>query len=387
MTCIPYGKQWIDAEDIKAVVKVLKSDWLTQGPVIEQFEQAVAQYCSARYAVAVANATAALHLACLAAGLGTGDRLWTSPNTFVASANCALYCGARPDFVDIDHRTYNIRIEALETKLSKAEQDGELPKIVIPVHFAGQSCDMRAIHRLRQKYNFVVIEDACHALGGTYCGKKIGACDFSDMVVFSFHPVKAITTGEGGIILTNRENFYQKLCRLRTHGITRDPHYMQGDSEGAWYYQQIELGFNYRITDIQAALGMNQLQRLDQFVARRRELVQRYNNAFINLPLVLPWQHPDTCSAFHLYVIRLKLNELRITRKAVFDALRQRNIGVNVHYIPVYTQPYYRRLGFPFGEYPETEKYYEEAMTLPLYPAMSLEDQDYVIQAVNDVLV
>jgi len=383
---IPYGKQWITDEDINAVVKVLRGDWLTQGPAIEQFEQAIAKYCGAKYAVAVSNGTAALHIACLAAGLSPGDRLWTSPNTFVASANCALYCGAQPDFVDIDPKTYNMSVGALEAKLSEAEKDGLLPEIVVPVYFAGQSCEMKPIDRLSKKYNFTLLEDATHAIGGEYQGNKIGSCEFSDMAVFSFHPVKIITTGEGGMVLTNNEDIYQKLLCLRTHGITRNPQYMVGVSEGPWYYQQIELGMNYRITDIQAALGMSQLRRIDEFIAHRHELVRRYNEAFNNLPVVLPWQHPDTYSAFHLYVIRLKLHEIQKTRREVFEALRQKKIHVNVHYIPVHTQPYYRKLGFKSGDYPEAEKYYEETVTLPLYPAMSFEEQNYVIQTVKEVL-
>ena len=383
---LPYGRQWINEDDIEAVVKALRSDWLTQGPVIEQFEQAIAEYCGAKYAVAVSNGTAALHLACLAARLGPGDTLWTSPNTFVASANCSLYCGAQPDFVDIDPRTYNMNVAALKAKLSQAEQERRLPKIVAPVHFAGQSCEMEAIYALSQQYGFMILEDASHAIGGRYKDKPVGSCEFSDMAVFSFHPVKIITTGEGGMILTNNEELYQKLLRLRTHGITRNPKDMEGESEGNWYYQQIELGFNYRITDIQAALGLSQLQRIDGLVARRHELVQRYNQALADLPINLPYQHPDAYSAFHLYVIRLRLNEIQKTRKEVFDALRQKKIGVNVHYIPVHTQPYYRKLGFSTGDYPEAETYYKETITLPLYPAMSEDDQNYVSRAIRTIL-
>lgn len=386
MDVIPYGKQWINEEDIQSVIDVLRGDWLTQGPTIERFERAVAEYCGAQYAVAVSNATAGLHLACLAAGLGPGDRLWTSPNTFVASANCALYCGAQVDFVDIDPRTYNMDVRALATKLSRAEKDGTLPKIVVPVHFAGQSCEMERIYHLAKTYNFTVLEDASHAIGGEYKGEKIGGCQFSDMAVFSFHPVKIITTGEGGIVLTNDGTIYQRLLRLRTHGITRNPLDMEGVSEGPWYYQQIELGMNYRLTDMQAALGLSQLRRIEQFVTRRHELAQRYNEALADLPLVLPWQHPDTYSAFHLYVIRLNLHEIHQTRREVFETLRQRKIKVNVHYIPVHTQPYYRKLGFRYGAYPEAERYYAEALTLPLYPAMSEEEQDYVIKTLKEVL-
>lgn len=386
MNMIPYGRHWIDKEDIEAVVGVLKGNWLTQGPYVEQFEHAVAEYCKVKYAVAVSSGTAALHIACLAAGLGKGDTLWTSPNTFVASANCALYCGAKPDFVDIDSCTYNISINALEAKLSESGEMGRLPKIVIPVHFAGQSCEMEKIHWLSKKYGFTVIEDACHAIGGSYKGMKIGSCTFSDMAVFSFHPVKIITTGEGGMILTNNNDLYQKLILLRTHGITRNSAFMEGESEGDWYYQQIELGMNYRITDIQAALGLSQLRRIDKFVSRRHELVQRYNETLSDIPLTLPWQHPDTYSAFHLYVVRLKLKEISKTRKEVFDFLRKKGIGVNVHYIPVHTQPYYRKLGFPSGQFPEVERYYEEAVTLPLFPSMTEEEQDYIISVLRETL-
>lgn len=386
MKIIPYGRQWIEEKDIRAVVNVLKSDYLTQGPVIEQFESAVAKYCGAKYAVAVSSGTAALHIACLAAELGKGDILWTSSNTFVASANCALYCGAKPDFVDIDPHTYNISVDAMKAKLSKAEKNDSLPKVVVPVHIAGQSCDMEQIYRLGKDYNFTIIEDACHAIGGSYKGMKIGSCKFSDMAVFSFHPVKIVTTGEGGMVLTNKEDLYQKLIRLRTHGITRDTQFMEDESDGPWYYQQIELGMNYRMTDIQAALGLSQLDRIDEFVVRRRELVYRYNELFSDFPLTIPWQNSDAHSAFHLYVVRLKLDKIKKTRREVFEELREKGIGVNVHYIPVHIQPYYRRLGFSYGQFPEAEKYYEEAITIPLYPSMAENEQDYVVETLREVL-
>jgi UDP-4-amino-4,6-dideoxy-N-acetyl-beta-L-altrosamine transaminase len=383
---IPYGRQSISDEDIKAVVNVLRSDWLTQGPVIKQFEQDVADYCGARYAVAVNSATSALHIACLAAGLGPGDTLWTSPNTFVASANCGLYCGAGVDFVDIDPYTYNLSVERLEEKLVAAQQNGTLPKLLIPVHFSGQSCDMARIADLAKIYGFRVVEDASHAIGGRYRQTVIGSCSYSDMTVFSFHPVKIITTGEGGMVLTNSRKLYKKLARLRSHGITRDPALMEEDSHGPWYYQEIELGFNYRMTDMQAALGLSQLKRLDEFVARRQQLVDRYNQALSNLPLVLPYQHPDVYSAFHLYVIRLKLNAMKINRRQVFEELRASGIGVNVHYIPVHTQPYFRTLGFNAGDFPEAEKYYKNAISLPMFPELSEKDQDYVIDTLRDIL-
>lgn len=390
---IPYGRQDIAAADIAAVVETLQSDWLTQGPAIELFEQAVADYCGAKYAVAACNATAALHIACLAAGLEQGDTLWTSPNTFVASANCALYCGAAVDFVDIDPATYNLNVSALEQKLECANKEGRLPKVVVPVHFSGQSCDMEAIAALSRRYGFSVIEDAAHAIGGSYRDKAIGSCEFSEMAVFSFHPVKIITTGEGGMILTNRKDLYEKLQRLRSHGITRDARLMQGESHGAhdeprgsWYYQQIELGYNYRMTDIQAALGASQMARLDEFVQRRHELAARYQDLLQGLPLTLPWQHPDTHSSFHLYVIRLQLDKLAKSHRQVFEELRGAGIGVNLHYIPVHLQPYYRQFGFRSGDFPEAEKYYSEAITLPLYPGLSEPDQDRVVAALKNIL-
>jgi UDP-4-amino-4,6-dideoxy-N-acetyl-beta-L-altrosamine transaminase len=384
---IPYGRQDISQEDIDAVVEVLRSDWITQGPAIEKFEQAVANYCGTKYAVAVSSATAALHLACLAVDLGQGDILWTSPNTFVASANCGLYCGAEVDFVDIDPHTYNLSVEELERKLAWAEKQGCLPKVLVPVHFAGQSCEMERIAVLSKRYGFKVIEDASHAIGGTYQGTPVGNCKFSDITVFSFHPVKIITTGEGGMLLTNQEELYQKLIRLRSHGITRNPKLMKGESHGSWYYQQLELGLNYRITDIQAALGVSQMQRLDEFVSRRRFLAQRYNELLQNLPLTLPWQHPDTESSWHLYVIRLKLDKIDKTHRQVFETLHSAGIGVNLHYIPVHTQPYYQQLGFKLGDFPQVEKYYQETISLPLYYGLIQEDQNRILTALQKILL
>ena len=384
---IPYGRQDISQEDIDAVVEVLRSDWITQGPAIEQFEQAVANYCGAKYAVAVSSATAALHIACLAAGLGQGDILWTSPNTFVASANCGLYCGAKIDFVDIDPHTYNLSVDELERKLAWAEKQGCLPKVVLPVHFAGQSCEMARIAALSQHYGFKIIEDAAHAIGGRYQGQPIGSCQFSDLAVFSFHPVKIITTGEGGMVLTNQEDLYQKLIRLRTHGITRNSDLMQEESHGPWYYQQLDLGFNYRITDIQAALGASQLQRLDEFVERRRFLAERYNHLLQDLPLTLPWQHSDTKSSWHLYVIRLKLDKISKTHRQVFEEVRKAGIGVNLHYIPVHTQPYSQQLGFSWGGFPRAESYYQEAISLPIYYGLTQEDQNRVVMTLQEILL
>ncbi|MDD2367123.1 MAG: UDP-4-amino-4,6-dideoxy-N-acetyl-beta-L-altrosamine transaminase [Desulfuromonadaceae bacterium] len=379
---IPYGRQSISEADIQAVVDVLRSDWLTQGPAVEHFEKLVAQYCGAKYAVAVNSATSALHIASLAAGLGTGDTLWTAPNTFVASANCGLYCGADVDFVDIDPRTYNISIVGLEEKLVLARQSNKLPKVVIPVHFSGQSCDMSSLYKLSQDYGFSVIEDASHAIGGKYLGTPIGGCRFSDMTVFSFHPVKIITTGEGGMVITNRQDLYERLIRLRSHGITREPSLMVGESHGPWYYQQVELGFNYRITDLQAALGASQMSRLNEFVARRHELALRYNRLLGDLPLTLPWQDSDGYSAFHLYVIRVDIPR----RKKVFEALRAANIGVNIHYIPVHTQPYYQQKGFTEGMFPEAERYYAEAISLPIFSAMTESQQDRVVSLLREAL-
>lgn len=383
---IPYARQNINEADIRSVVKVLQSDWLTQGPMIERFEKAVADYCGAKFGVAVSSATAALHLACLTAGLEQGDLLWTSPNTFVASANCGLYCGSEVDFVDIDPKTYNLAVLKLEEKLEAGKGHGKLPKVVIPVHFAGQSCEMERIAQLASEYGFTIIEDASHAIGGKYRNRPVGSCEYAAMTVFSFHPVKIITSGEGGMILTNREDLYQKLIRLRSHGITRDPELMEGGPDGPWYYQQLDLGYNYRITDLQAALGYSQLQRIDEFIKRRRYLAERYNQLLVDLPLVTPWEHPDCESAFHLYVIRLKLDLIKKTHRQVFEELRQAGIMVNLHYIPVHTQPYYKRMGFKEGDFPEAERYYREVISLPMYFGLSDEEQDYVINKLREIL-
>ena len=383
---IPYARQDINQQDINAVIEVLKSDFLTQGPQVPAFEQAIIDACDAKYAVAVNSATSALHIACLALGLGNDDWLWTTPNTFVASANCALYCGAKVDFVDIDPRTYNLCAKQLEKKLIAAQKVGKLPKIVIPVHFSGQSCDMQAIHELAKKYGFSIIEDASHAIGGKYKGEPIGNSRYSDITVFSFHPVKIVTTAEGGMAVTNNAKLAEQLDLLRSHGITRDEELMTKAADGPWYYQQIELGYNYRMTELQAALGLSQMQRLEAFVIKRNELASRYDNLLHDLPITLPWQHPDSYSARHLYVIRLQLEQINITHLDVFNALRAAGIQANLHYIPVYMQPYYQKMGFASGQFPEAEKYYKEAISIPLFSAMTEGQQDTVCSTLKTIL-
>ncbi|MEO6678857.1 MAG: UDP-4-amino-4,6-dideoxy-N-acetyl-beta-L-altrosamine transaminase [Pseudomonas sp.] len=383
---IPYGRQSLDQADIDAVVAVLQSDWLTQGPTIERFEQAMAARCQADFAVAVCNATAALHIACLAAGLGPGDRLWTTPNTFLASANCARYCGAEVDFVDIDPLTWNLDAYALKARLEAAEDNGTLPKVVVAVAFSGQSCDMRRLAELAERYGFTIIEDASHAVGASYAGRPVGCGEFAAMTVFSFHPVKIITSAEGGMVLTNRRDLAERLQRLRSHGMTRDPAQMTEPSHGPWYYQQVELGFNYRITDLQAALGLSQLNKLDDFIARRRELAARYDRLLAYLPLTLPSPQPEAESAWHLYVVRLQLDRINLSHRQVFEGLRAAGVGVNLHYIPLHLQPYYRDLGFAEGDFPEAERYYAEAISLPLFPLLSDEQQDYVVEQLHRLI-
>ncbi len=383
---IPYGRQDISEADIQAVVEVLRSDFLTQGPAVPAFEKAVAGYCHSQHAVAVNSATSALHIACLALGVGPGDWVWTSPITFVASANCALYCGAQVNFVDIDPRTYNLSVERLGEKLAQAQKSGCLPKVVIPIHLCGQPCDMAGIWALAQRYNFKVIEDASHAIGGKYGSEPIGNGRYSDVTVFSFHPVKIITTGEGGMALTNDLELAKRMARLRSHGITRDAAEMTHAPDGPWYYQQIELGFNYRMTDFQAALGLSQMQRLEEYVSKRHALAARYGELLKGLPVTTPWQYADSYSGLHLYVIRLRLDVMKVGRQEVFESLRTAGIGVNLHYIPVYRQPYYARLGFKPSDFPQAENYYAEAISLPMYPGLTEKQQGQVVAALKEVL-
>lgn len=387
---IPYGKQLISADDIDAVKAVLKSDYLTQGEQVPAFEQAIAQECKARYAVAVNSATSALHIACLALGVSEGDWVWTSPNTFVASANCARYCGAEVDFVDIDPQTYNMSVSALKEKLLVAEQQGKLPKVVIPVHFAGQPCDMKAIYHLSQQFGFAIIEDAAHAIGAQYQDQPVGSCRYSDITVFSFHPVKIITTAEGGVATTNQPGLAEKMQLLRSHGVTREPHLMQDcpsvDAErGAWFYQQVDLGFNYRMTELQAALGLSQLKQLEAFVEKRHQLAQVYHQDLKNFPLTLPFQSEGNRSSYHLFPIQLETEV--VSRQQFFDRLREKGLGVNVHYIPVHTQPYYQQRGFRVGDYPVAEAYYRKAVSIPLHQGMSRDDQTTVIKAIKESLI
>lgn len=382
---IPYGRQDISEEDIQAVVDVLHSDFLTQGPTVPKFEKSVADYCNTQHAVAVNSATSALHIACLSLDVGKGDIVWTTPITFVASANCALYCGATVDFVDIDPQTYNMNVNRLSEKLAQAKKDGNLPKVVIPVHFSGQPCGMERIHKLSQQYGFNIIEDASHAIGGRYKDEPIGNCLYSDITVFSFHPVKIITTGEGGMALTNDAELAKKMDLLRSHGITRDEADMTHEPDGPWYYQQVDLGFNYRMTDIQAALGLSQMQRLNKFVSNRHTIAERYNKLLADLPLIIPFQQPESYSSLHLYVIRIQLDKVEKTHREVFEALRDAGIGVNLHYIPVYHQPYYENLGFKKGYCPNAESYYSEVISLPMYPGLLETQQNKVIEELTKV--
>lgn len=383
---IPYGRQVVSREDIDAVIKVLQSDYLTQGPEVQEFENQVASCCSANHAVAVSSATGALHLACMSLDVGPGDIVWTSPNTFVASANCARYCGAEVDFVDIDPDTWNMCPRRLAEKLAIANKQNRLPKVVIPVHLCGQSCDMAAIHALAQQYQFRVIEDASHAIGGQYQNQPVGNCRYSDITVFSFHPVKIITTAEGGMALTNISALAERMKRLRAHGITREPERMQNVPSGPWCYEQLELGYNYRMTDIQAALGRSQLKRLTEFVRRRNEIASRYDELLGNMPVKRPKLIKDTHSSWHLYPIRLLLGQIKKSHFQVFEALHKAGIGVNLHYMPVHLHPYYRALGFEEGMFPVAETYSQDAISLPIYPALTVEQQKVVVEALSKSL-
>ena len=384
---INYGRQDINKADIDAVVAILRSDFLTQGPAVSAFEKAVSTYCGVEFAVAVNSATSALHIACLALGVGKGDIVWTSPNTFVASANCALYCGARVDFVDIDPRTFNLSVERLAEKLAHAEKNGQLPKVVIPVHMCGQSCDMAGIRSLGDQYGFKIIEDASHGIGGRYKNQFIGRCEYSEITVFSFHPVKIITTGEGGMAVTNDPELAKRLNLYKSHGISSAAADMDARPiKEIWNYQQIDLGFNYRMTDIQAALGLSQMQRLNSFVEGRHQVAARYNELLSQLPLVTPWQHPDSYSAYHLYIIRLKLDEIQRTQRQVYEAIYAAGVLVNIHYIPVYLQPYYAKMDFSRGYCPQAERYYSEAISIPLYPGLTEAQQDRVVAVINEAI-
>ena len=380
---VPYGKQTISKEDLKEVRNVLESDFLTQGPVVPLFESELAKYTGAKYGLAANSATSALHVACLALGVSEGDIVWTSPISFVASSNCALYCGAEIDFVDISLDTYNIDINLLESKLIKAESMGKLPKCVIPVHLAGSSCNMKAIYKLSKKYGFSIIEDASHAVGASYEGKPVGSCEYSDIAIFSFHPVKIITSGEGGMALTNSDSLIEKMALYRSHGITRDESLMKHGADGPWYYEMLELGFNYRMTDIAAALGNSQMKSLDKFVIKRNEIADRYDHLLKDLPFITPTRDNKSLSSFHLYIIRVDIQEQPNAHKLLFNKLRDSGIGVNLHYIPIYRQPFYKKFSFNKGDFVNSEIYYKSAISLPIYPLLTELEQDEVIKVLS----
>ena len=383
---IPYGKQDVSQDDIDAVVDVLKSDYLTQGPIVPKFEKSLSDFTKAKYSVVVNSATSALHIACKALEVGPGDIVWTSAITFVASANCALYCGADVDFVDIDSNSYNICIESLTKKLELARLSGNLPKVLIPVHLSGQSCDMKSIFELSKEYGFAIIEDASHAIGGMNADEPIGNCKFSDIAVFSFHPVKIITSGEGGAALTNNPELDKNMRLFASHGITRNTKLMENVPDGPWYYEQLSLGSNYRMTELQAALGLSQMSRINSFIQKRHQIAKRYNDELKHLPLALPAQGNENYSSYHLYIIRLKLDAIQKSHKEIFEELRREGLGVNLHYIPVYHHPYFKKLGFKKGYCPEAENYYREAISIPIYFGLSDELQDQAIETISKVL-
>ena len=383
---IPYGKQEITQSDIDSVIEVLKSDFLTQGPIVPIFENHIKNYCGSKYAIASNSATSSLHSACHALGVSKGDIVWTSANTFVASSNCAIYCGATVDFIDIDPRSFNICLNKLESKLILAKKNGNLPKVLIPVHLTGQSCDMKKIYELSLTYNFKIIEDASHSIGSKYLDRYVGSCDYSDITIFSFHPVKIITTGEGGIATTNDKNLAEKLNLFRSHGVTRDSKLMKKHSDGPWYYEQIDIGYNYRMTELQAALGISQLERIESIISKRHLIANEYNKKLKDLPLRLPWQDNKSYSSYHLYVIRLNLDQIEISHKDFFIKMRDEGILINLHYIPVYLHPYYKKLGFKEGHCPEAEKYYDDAISIPMFPSLTSEEQDKVINTIKSIL-
>ena len=382
MAFIPYSRQQIEQADIDAVVEVLKSDYLTQGPAIERFEKAFAERHQVAHAVALSNATAALHVACMALGVGPGSRVWTSPNSFVASANCALYCGATIDFVDIDPDSRNMSVERLREKLEGAKAEGTLPDVVIPVDFSGMPCDLEDIRALADEYGFRILQDASHATGAEYQGKPVGG-QYADASVFSFHAVKIVTSAEGGMVTTQDADLAKRIALLRSHGVTRDETLLEREPEGGWYYEQVDLGYNYRITDVQAALGASQLERIDTMQAERAGRADRYDEILADLPLKLPKRFNDRSSAWHLYVVELT-DDAKCDRAALFATMREAGIGVNVHYIPIHTQPHYERLGFARGDFPAAEAYYDRAITIPLFPAMTDEEQDRVAQVIRE---
>lgn len=384
---IPYGKQTITQSDIDVLIDVLRSDFLTQGPKVPEFETLIKKYCGAKYGVAVNSATSALHIACLAIGLKRNDYLWTTPNTFVASANCGLYCGANIDFVDIDYKTLNMSVEALEKKLIEAKATKKLPKIVIPVHFAGEPCDMKRIHELSLEFGFKIIEDASHAIGAEYLGQKVGGCNYSDITIFSFHPVKIITTAEGGLATTNNENLACKMNLFRSHGITKDPSLFTSVADGSWFYQQVTLGYNYRMTDLHAALGISQMNSLESFIKKRHNMAAKYDEALDDFPVIIPFRNPESRSSLHLYTIQIKSNKIKKNRAEIFDDLRRNDIGVNVHYIPIHTHPYFKSMGFSIGDFPIAENYYKNTITLPLFPSMLDIEQDQVIMVLRKALL